>query len=294
VSSPVLQTLDSWSATDVTVTEVENALASLRDAAASDDHPPLRTSVMTHLAWVPSEWVDAASATLAGLGERHPSRTILLLPEPQNADRLDADVALECFPLEADRHVCSEVIRLRLCGRRAEAPASIVLPLLISDLPVFLRWRGQPSFDSPEWTQLTGVADRLIVDSREWPDLHESLGRLTDVFDRLAVSDLAWARTFAWRRALAGEWPGIREGRRIAVSGPRADATLLWAWLRARLGNEIGLELEEGDELRGTRIDGRPISAPGGDPLSPSDLLSEELERLERDRIYEDAVRAAL
>ena len=62
-----------------TVAEIEHELAELR---GPDRHhvPHQRTSVMTHLAWVPGEWVDAAHEVLAGLAERHPSRTIVLVP----------------------------------------------------------------------------------------------------------------------------------------------------------------------------------------------------------------------
>ncbi len=69
------------------VAEIEHDLAGLRDAATAPDQPPnLRTSVLTHLAWVPPEWQAAAEETLAGLAERHPSRTILLFPQPDEAD----------------------------------------------------------------------------------------------------------------------------------------------------------------------------------------------------------------
>ena len=40
-------------------------------------------------------------------------------------------------------------------------------------------------------------------------------------------------------------------------------------------------------------IDGKPAPFPPGDPPPPSDLLSEQLDRFERDRIYEEAVRSA-
>ncbi len=54
---------------------------------------------------------------------------------------------------------------MTLCGPRAHAPASVVSPLLVTDLPAFLRWRGDLPFGSTELEQLVGVADRLIVDS---------------------------------------------------------------------------------------------------------------------------------
>src|ERR687896_2219997 len=94
-----LARLEDWSGDDTTVADIERALAELREAS------DLRTSVMTHTAWVPVEWLEAARETLAGLAERHPSRTIILVPRPEDEDSLDARVALRCFPLAGEeRH----------------------------------------------------------------------------------------------------------------------------------------------------------------------------------------------
>src|SRR5581483_1121277 len=146
--------LDEWQGTDVALADVERELALLRQSSV-ESGAGLRTSVMTHLAWVPEAWVAAASSTLEGLAERHPSRTILLVPQPEaGEDGLDARVAVRRFPMgDAQRNVCSEVVELRMRGRRTRAPASIVAPLLIPDLPVFLRWRGEPPFGGVEFEQ---------------------------------------------------------------------------------------------------------------------------------------------
>jgi hypothetical protein len=255
----------------------------------------MRTSVMTHLAWVPEEWLDKARAALAGMAERHPSRTVLLIPEPDfGMNRIDATVALECYEVPAsDRQVCSEVIELRLKGTRAKAPASIVLPLLISDLPVFLRWRGVPTWGSQELDQLLGVIDRLIVDSTEWDDLPVEYGHLVALFERVAVSDIAWARTSRWRHLLASLWPDIADVNRIRVKGTEAQALLLCGWLRSRLGrDDVEMEHVQAERLEGIDLDGEPAPFPPGDPPQPSDVLSEELDRFTRDRVYESAVAA--
>src|SRR5207237_1159039 len=143
---------EDWTGEDVSIGEIEHRLAELRALATEAGEAPYqRTSVMTHCAWVPDEWVEAAHEVLAGLAERHPSRTIVLIPDPDSRrDAIDADVSLQCFPLEGSHAaVCSEVVELRLRGPRAKAPGSIVQPLLISDLPAFLRWRGEPTFGAP-------------------------------------------------------------------------------------------------------------------------------------------------
>jgi glucose-6-phosphate dehydrogenase assembly protein OpcA len=280
---------------DITVRDVERELARLRDAATAPGQPPrLRTSVMTHMAWVPERWEEAATGTLAGLAERHPSRTILLLPRPDDPDdRLDGDVDLRCFVRGGEeREVCSEVVVLRLCGRRASAPASVVLPLLVSDLPVFLRWRGPLPFGAPELEQLVGVADRLVVDSREWPEPGRALARLSELLARIAVSDIAWARTQPWRAAVAGLWPDVAEASRLRVAGPEAEALLLCAWMRGRLGREVELDHQPAGEIELVEVDGREAIPRWLEPKTPSDLLSDQLESFGRDRVYEEAVRS--
>jgi hypothetical protein len=289
--------LERWTGEDVSLADVEGALSKLRASAGPEGKPPdLRTSVMTHLAWVPAEWEDEARAALSGMGERHPSRTILLYPEPDDGvDRIDADVSLERYAMPGiGRDVCSEVVELRLHGKRAKAPASIVEPLLISDLPVFLRWRGEPAWESQELEQLVGIADRMIVASTEWDDLPYPYTRLAQLFDRTAVSDIAWARTSRWRSILASLWPEIADVSTIRVRGTAAQALLLAGWLRSRLDSPaIALEHVDADRLEGIDLDGEPVAFPPGDPPLPSDVLSDELDRFTRDPVYEAAALAA-
>jgi len=274
------------------IRDIEREVATLRLPPGSD-MPLQRTSVMTHTAWVPAEWVEAAEDVLAGLAERHPSRTIVLVPVPDEEDGLEADVAVESFNASEGRQICTETIRIRLKGNRVGVPASVVQPLFLPDLPTFLRWRGAPDFGSDSFESLVDVVDRLIVDSTEWPDLPATYASLVSIFDRVVVSDIAWARTSRWRTQLASLWPGIADVKRIRVTGTAAQAHLLAGWLRSRLDRSIELELEPADTLKGVELDGEHAPFPPGDPPTPSDLLSDELDRFERDRVYEEAVRSA-
>ena len=274
------------------VREIEREITSLRVAPGSDA-PYQRTSVMTHMAWVPEEWVEAAEDVLSGLAERHPSRTLVLVPRPDAGEGLEASVEVDCFPVGEGRQVCTETIRIRLNGGTSVAPESVVQPLFLPDLPVFLRWRGTPAFGDRPFERLVDVIDRLIVDSTEWPDLAASYERLTGLFDRVVVSDIAWSRTSRWRLQLASLWPGIADVQKIRVVGTAAQAHLLAGWLRSRLKRSIELEHEPADSLVAVEIDGDPAPFPPGDAPHPSDLLSDELDRFSRDPIYEDAVRAA-
>lgn len=273
------------------VREIEREVARLRLEETGPDGTTLRTSSMTHVAWVPERWADAATDTLAGLAERHPSRTILLFPQPDaSEDALAAEVDLRCFLNRTEpQQICSEVIEVRLLGSRAEAPASVVQPLLLPDLPAFLRWRGPLGSGEGE-RELVDVVDRLVVDSAEWPDVKAGLRGLSELFDRVVVSDIAWARVRPWREAVAALWPGVAEASAVRVAGPEADAVLLASWLGARLGRRVELAHEPAQAVELVEVDGVPAEPARPDDRSASDLLSEQLDLFWPDEIYEEAV----
>ena len=272
------------------VAQVEKRLGELRVHHAEGT----RTSVMTHVAWAPPQWAAAARRTLAGLEELHPSRTILLFPQPGKADAIGVDVELKCFTIPGSkREVCSEVIQLRLGGARSHVPGSIVQPLLITDLPTFCRWRGLPPWGKPELEQLVDVCDRLVVDSSEWRGLPGAYAQLSALFNRIAVSDIAWGRSVGWRGRLAALWPDVKSVQTLSVTGPKADALLLAGWLRSRLKRPVKLSHRSAAELERVAVDGEPVAPPRGATASASDLLSAELDVFGRDRVYEAAVSAA-
>ena len=243
---------------------------------------------MTHLAWVPEGWEEQARSALGGMAERHPSRAILLFPAPdEGVDSIDADVSVERYPIHGlEREVCSEVVELRLNGKRAKAPASIVEPLLISDLPVFLRWRGEPTWESQELEQLVRIADRMIVASTEWDDLPYPYTRLAQLFDRTAVSDIAWARR-RWRAICASLWPDIESvgtDPRPRHGGAGAPARQL-ASLAAR-PPDVALEHVEAERLEGIALDGEPVPFLAGRPAAAERRdcrRARELDRFTRD-----------
>jgi glucose-6-phosphate dehydrogenase assembly protein OpcA len=288
--------LEEWTGANVTVDQIEEAIGSLRRESCDDTGvPDMRTSVMTHIAWVPPEWHDIAWKTLEGMAERHPSRAIVLVPGGvEGEDDMCARVQVAAYPLAAERrHVAAEIIELRLGRKRAHSPASIVMPLLITGLPVFSRWRGRPAFGERELEELTTLVDRFIVDSREWADPAAEYPRLAELFDETAVSDIAWRRTLPWRVALARDWPSVGDCAELAVTGPAADAHLLAGWLRSRLDREISLTVEPAEEVESIAVDGRALPEPPDEEVGSSALLSAELETYGRERVYEAAVRAA-
>ena len=261
------------------VAETSSAARRAARAEGEDGAPDLRTSVMTHLAWAPPQRAAAARRTLEGLEERHPSRTILLVPEPRRADGVDA-VSMQCFAIAGEREVCSEVIELRLGGKRAPGAGSIVLPLLISDLPAFCRWRGEPPWGTLSWRS----SSRSATGSSSTPRSGAELRPVQQLGAALRPGCGLGHRVGARRSAGAGG--SRRSGRRSAVERlsvrgrRRTRSCSPGGWARGSGGTSRSTRRSAG-ELARVAVDGSRRSRSGG--RQRERLLSAELDVFGRD-----------
>ncbi len=105
----------------------------------------------------------AVDDALAGLGAHSPSRTLVL--RRHGSDRLDAELAIEGeLPDAAGRvGVCHDRVTLTADDSRLEHAASLLAPLLLSDLPTVL-WLPEPDSPIPD-RRLLDRAEQILVDS---------------------------------------------------------------------------------------------------------------------------------
>ncbi|MEV6863114.1 glucose-6-phosphate dehydrogenase assembly protein OpcA [Streptosporangium subroseum] len=253
-----------------------------------------------------SEQYDAVRAATEAARE-HPSRILVVISrDPKESNRLDAELRFgESTP--------GEVILLRLYGELTKHADSVVSPLLLTDTPVVAWWPGECP-DIPAKDPIGVLAQRRIVDARAATDSVAAIaGRARGYVP--GDTDLAWTRLTTWRSLLAAAFDQpvgkVKKGTVEAVTG-HASALLLAAWLGERLGapvkvaesagpglTAVKLSTAEGDIVI-TRGDGRMamLSRPGQPDRRvaltrrpKSELLAEELRRLDPDEIYEAAIR---
>ncbi|MEP7082533.1 MAG: glucose-6-phosphate dehydrogenase assembly protein OpcA [Chloroflexota bacterium] len=317
-------TTPMWEERDTSVHAVAQHLSSLWDASAAatgsepvvgeKGMPHARASVLNLIVTV----VDDAAAdrvvhTLGALGVRHPSRAIILVPQPGSGARpIDARISTHCNDVAGggDR-VCYEEVVLTVRGDAAAHLSGVVAPLLIHDLPTSVWWPGDPPFADPVFDQLVEMGDHLIVDSSDFGDLLGGMRRLANVRRRSGVGDLAWERLRWWHELTAQFFDAPRFRRYLpnlsrlhiryavappasrpqrnddlapGVAAPMTQALLYAGWIATRLGWKRHRTLESLDAggFR-LRLDGRyemvelVVQPTVTDKVRPGELLSVRL-----------------
>lgn len=154
------------------------------------------------------DWAEQSLAVAPALTAQHPNRTVIVIDRPGPATELQANAQALCTLANAGRtQVCGEQVTISARGAPAGQLASLVLPLLVPDLPVVLWAPGPQPFAQPLVQRLYRLCDRLIVDSTTFADPLRELSELA-AFEQTAngapaVSDLGWTRLTPWRELTA-------------------------------------------------------------------------------------------
>jgi glucose-6-phosphate dehydrogenase assembly protein OpcA len=271
----------AWSSgIDVAAIERElQRLTRLPQNTSSTGVPGTRTAVLNLVAYA----ADAATmerivATLAALVDHHPSRTIVAMADADATAELSAHVRVDCRPMgTTGQKVCSEHVVLAAGPRALRRVPNVVLPLLLSDLPVVFWWPGEPALREPLLYDMLRPANRFVVDTLGFVHVERSLVTLDALRSRPGVgidlADLNWGRMLPWRELIAQFWDvptwrshlarlarvEIQLGKPADSRSNRAQALLLAGWLASRLGwTPTGMErLRDGYRLRARRRGGQ-------------------------------------
>jgi|GEM_PF-2353087 len=247
--------------TTLNVQSIEDELTALWAANANDrddEGAIIRARVLNLLAYVTDE--DTLKQTddiIFDTAAVHPCRAVLMLGEAEKESKdIEAFVSSRChLGGSGKRHLCIEQVTMCASGEFAVELPSAALPLLVPDLPSFLWWRGDLSFDDSIFKTLSRSVDRVVIDSSEMSDVENGMIKLSEAFkrkDTAAISDLNWARLTEWRSVIAAVFdsPEHRElldeitSIEIASSPlhgkTNAKAVLLAGWLASSLGWRSG------------------------------------------------------
>ena len=194
---------------------------------------------------------------LMDLTTRHPSRAILIEPAGAGARAdFEARVSASCSTEHGTGILGCELIMLRCQPCAYERLHSVVLPLLVPDLPIFVWWRkplaSEQAVASRErelFDGLAKLANRVIIDSAHLPDppaqFHWLAESIRTKRAHAAFSDVAWARLTMWRQLIAQffDGPSLTYVNRVtdvtieygANEVVPPEPLLLAGWLASRL-----------------------------------------------------------
>lgn len=243
----------------IAVQDIENELRRLWKSSASAGQPVMRACVLNLLIYTGSrEETEHAAEIAIRLMRRHPNRAIILQTDPAEPagtpDKLESLVTISCLrPRPDSPTVCCEQITIKASGADVEQLPNSVLPLLVTDVPVVLWWRGDPPFGKSVYRGLVSVADYLVIDSADFAEPLVEIAQLAARTQRrYALYDLNWTRLAPWR-ALTAQFfdaPAARvhlaniQQVNVQYGGDEEpnpiQAMLMIGWLGSRLGWQMG------------------------------------------------------
>lgn len=208
-SQPNLSHTLRWSGDNVDLTTVDRQMNQLRKELSRqmDDVSPVVTHVFNLVVYTDSAHLaEQISTDLASVSRRHPSRAIILIADRWHEESpIDAEVRLLCAAQKGGGPpLCFEQVFVTVQGRAADHLSSVVVPLLIPQVPTYLWWPGQPLFGHRLFHRLLASADQLVVDSGQFQSPGDGLNDLARLCSgRYGVNDLNWARLKPWREIIA-------------------------------------------------------------------------------------------
>ncbi len=184
-------------------------------ALAGGGQVAARTSVMTLVIYSDSDaQAQRAVQAVRTLTSLHPSRCIVVAPlEAGDSKQIEAYISTRTADASGGMSYSEEIV-LRAASSAEEHLAGAILPLIVSGLPAFLWWQGEPPWRAPLFEAMIDGFDRLLLDTCEMKRPDQSLVALDDVVRRkkasCAVTDLSFARLSPWRE-LAAQFFDARE-----------------------------------------------------------------------------------
>ena len=248
-----------WSEQGTTPDAIEAALRQLLIEAHAEREEAVPARVLNMIVFVDLDWTGEIANRLRGVGRYHASRLVVLAYEPKR-ERLDARVTISTDDPASPGEIAvlRETVVVELGDRHLDDLVTIADPLVVTDLPTLL-WSPHGHHDIVE--DLIPLAQAVLIDSVEEPEVDEALDWACTLSDRAYVVDLAWLRSTPWRERVAAMFdPPWLRGELSIISKvtvrhhPRSTvaAGLYVGWLASRLRWQPARLVSHGGSLVGT------------------------------------------
>lgn len=295
--------------TDTTSSKINKALVQGRRSVGA----PAVGMVLTLVIVTDEENAYDALKAASDASREHPSRILVVVKRPSRSPRDRANARLDAEVRVGADAGTGETVVLRLYGEVIDHAQSVVLPLLLPDAPVVVWWPVN-SPPNPAKDPLGKLAQRRVTDTYAAQHPVQELAARQAVYTP-GDTDLAWSRITPWRSMLAAALDQVDcEVTAVEVEGEEFNPSceLLGMWLADRLHVAVKRSVSSGPGLTAVRmettcgpivldradgslatlsIEGQPDRAVALKRRETSELIAEELRRLDPDETYASALK---
>src|SRR3954449_2385154 len=233
---------DIWREDDTTPGRVEAALRRMFAERHKEEQAYVPARVMNMVVIVDKDFRGEIENRLERVGRYHPSRLVLLMVDSgRRGISATVRIGTDDAPRSGAISVGRERVELTIGDRHVAKLDAIVDPLVVSDLATMV-WapHGHPEAVDA----LRRLAQIVLIDSQDEPDVERALTRADDLADDTYVVDLAWLRSTPWRERVAAAFDSPRRRPDLGkISGVTvrhredslASGLLFCGWLASRL-----------------------------------------------------------
>jgi glucose-6-phosphate dehydrogenase assembly protein OpcA len=254
-----------WRDQETAPAKIEAALRRLVSECTVQNQHCVPARTLNLVCVVDREWSGEIANRLRRVGRYHASRTVVCTVEPKR-DTIDATASVSTDDNgQAGGFVAMrELVIVNVGERHLRHLDTIVDPLVVTDLRTAV-WspHGHPEAVDALTTGHAGgtaVAQDVLLDSVDEPDVLAALDRVCELADRIDVVDLAWLRCTPWRERLAAAYdpphrrPELDTLSKVSIryaADSLVSGLLFVGWLCSRLGWRAEALTRHGDLLRG-------------------------------------------
>src|SRR6185295_13327995 len=231
-----------WSARATTPGDIEAALRAMLKERHSENASYVPARSLNLVCIVDKQWSGEIANRLRHIGHAHAARTIVCAVEPRRKT-LDAvaTIASDVHPKPGEFALLRETVVVDVGEQHLAHIDTIVDPLVVTDLPT-VAWAPHGHQEAVD--ALIGLAQVVLLDSVDEPDLRDALSRALRLLDDVYVVDLAWLRSTPWRERVAATFdtphlrPDLATISAVTVRHHPESAVaglLLVGWLASRL-----------------------------------------------------------
>jgi hypothetical protein len=136
---------------------------------------------------------------------KFPSRILFITEDAETSENY-LHTRASIIPIQQEgAEIACDLIQIDVGGAYKKRVPFVLLPHLLTDLPIYVVWGEDPSENTSLFQQLKKLAHRLIFDSES----AQSLGTFANTLTALSktpsqdIADLNWARMESWRELIA-------------------------------------------------------------------------------------------